>query len=144
MISQETDNQEIEVLFNDCYGGWSISSKARKLYKLRKENNVDVDVYLSKRNDPILIQIYKELGDEFDAKKYSRTSITKIPKKYENYYYISEYDGLEKVEIDYTKYELDNLKKNIKKILENNSIDNDEKVNQFKKMIISTFEFYYT
>ena len=134
MISQETDNEEIEVLLNDCYGGWSISNKANNLYKLRKtENSTN---YLSRRSDPIFVQIYKELGDEFDGVGHSNTGIEKIPKKYENHYYISEYDGLEKVEIDYTKYELDNLKKNIKNILENNSIDNDEKINQFKKMII--------
>ena len=58
------------------------------------------------------------------------------PKKYEKYYDISEYDSLETVNIDYTKYELDNLKINIKEILENNNIDNDEKINQIKKMII--------
>jgi hypothetical protein len=40
------------------------------------------------------------------------------------------------VDIDYTKYELDNLKKYKKKIFENNNFDNDEKINQFKKMII--------
>ena len=124
-----SDNEEIDVLYNNCYGGWGISNKARKLYELRKTNNSNN----RKRNDPILIQIYNELGDEFDN-KYSNSAIAKIPKKYENYYYISEYDGLEKIEIDYTKYELDNLKQNIKEILENNSIDNDEKINQFKKM----------
>jgi hypothetical protein len=133
MISQETDNEEIEVLYNDKYGGWGMSTKARKLYNLRKTNNSNN--YLSRRNDPILIQIYKELGDEFDDGKYSKTSIEKISKKYENHYYISEYDGLEKVEIDYTKYELDNLKKNIKEILENNNIDNNEKINQFKNLL---------
>jgi hypothetical protein len=136
MISQENDNneEEIEVLLNDCYGGWEISSKANKLYALRTTK--DSNYFLRKRSNPILVQIYKELGDEFDGGKHSKTGIEKIPKKYENYYYITEYDGLEKVEIDYTKYELDNFKKNIKEILENNSIDNDEKINQFKKMII--------
>lgn len=134
MISQETDNEEIEVLFNDCYGGWKVSNKANNLYNLRKTKNSSN--YLSRRSDPIFIQIYKELGDEFDGVGHSKTGIEKIPKKYENHYIISEYDGLESVEIDYTKYELDNLKKNIKNILENNSIDNDEKINQFKKMII--------
>ena len=126
MISEE----EIEVLLNDCYGGWQMSNKANELYKIRK-----TEKYLSKRSDPILIQIYKELGDEFDE-KYSKTGIEKIPKKYENHYYISEYDGLEKVEIDYTGYELDHLKQKIKEILENNSIDNDEKINQLTKMSI--------
>jgi hypothetical protein len=134
MISQETDNEEIEVLLNDCYGGWVISNKAKKLYTLRKTENFNN--YLTKRSDPILIQIYKELGNEFDGEEYSKTGIEKISKKYEYYYYITEYDGLETVEIDYTKYELDILKKNIKEILENDSIDNDEKINQFKKLII--------
>jgi len=127
MISPE---EEMDVLINDCYGGWGMSDKAKELYKLRKTENSNN--YLTRRSDPTLIQIYKELCDEFDG-KYSKTGIEKIPKKYENHYSISEYDGLETVEIDYTLYELDNLKKNIKEIVENNSIDNDEKINQVKK-----------
>jgi len=133
------NEEEIEILINICYGGWNISKKAIDLYKLRNPNfNVyesDFDYYFH-RNDVILIQIYKELGDDFDGGKHSKTGIKKIPKKYENHYIISEYDGLESVEIDYTKYELDNLKKKIKEILENNNIDNDEKIKQFINMNI--------
>lgn len=127
MISQKNNNkeEEIEVLFNDCCGGCEISSKSKKLYRERKIKDLN---YLHKQNDPIIIQIYNELGNEFDG-KYSKLNIERIFKKYEN-------DGLEMVEIDYIKYELDNLKKNIKKILENNSINNDEKINQFTKIII--------
>ena len=134
MNSQGTDNneEEIEVLYNDCYGKWCFSNKAKELYALRKMNNNNK---CRRRSDPILIQVYNELGDDFDYQS-SKTSIEKIPKKYENYYFISEYDGLETVEIDYTKYQLDILKQKIKEILEENSIDNDEKINQFKKMII--------
>ena len=131
MIS-DNNEEEIEVLLNDCYGGWRVSNKARKLYELRRTK--DSNYYISKRSDPIFVQIYKELGDEFDAGEYSKTGIEKIPKKYENHYIITEYDGLESIEIDYVKYELDHLKKNIKEILENNSIDNDEKINQLKNM----------
>jgi len=136
MISQENDNneEEIEVLLNDCYGGWRVSNKARKLYELRRTK--DSNYYLRRRSDPILVQIYKELGDEFDGGKHSKTGIEKLPKKYEKYYIISEYDGLESVEIDYTKYELDHLKQKIKEILENNSIDNDAKIKQFTNMNI--------
>lgn len=135
-MNQKNDNneEEIGVLYNACYGGWAMSDKAKELYTLRKTKNSN---YCRKRNDPILIQIYNELGNDFDSKhRHSKTSIKKISKKYENYYYISEYDGLETVVIDYTKYELDNLKQNIKEILENNSIDKDEKINKFKKMVI--------
>jgi len=133
MISQENVNEEIEVLYNGCYGGWGLSDKAKELYTLRKVK--DPIYYLRRRSDPILIQIYNELGADFDSKN-SKTVTEKIPKKYENYYYITQYDGLETVEIDYTKYDRDNLKKNIKEILENNSMDNDEKINQLKKMFI--------
>ena len=128
MISPE---EEIEVLLNDCYGGWQISNKANKLYELRRTKDS-----IRKRSDPILVQIYKELGDAFDGGKHSKTGIEKIPKKYEKYYIISEYDGLESIEIDYTKYELDHLKQKIKEILENNSMDNDEKIKQFRNMNI--------
>jgi hypothetical protein len=138
MISQEIKEkeEEIEVLFNNCYGGWTMSDKAKKIYKLRKIENTDNNYLTRKRSDPILIQIYKELGNDFDKGNYSKTKIEIIPKKYENYYFVSEYDGLETVEIDYTKYELDYLKKKIKEILENNSIHNDDKINQLKKIII--------
>jgi len=132
MIVQE--EEEIEVLLNDCYGGWQISNKAKKLYELIRTK--DSNYYLRRRSDPILVQIYKELGDEFDGGKHSKTGIEKLPKKYEKYYIISEYDGLESIEIDYTKYELDHLKQTIKENLENNSIDNDEKINQFDKLSI--------
>jgi hypothetical protein len=84
MISQEIDNEEkeIEILYNSCYGGWRLSDKAMELYSLRKTKNANN--YVRKRHDPILIQIYKELGDEFDGGKHSKTGIEKIPKKYEN------------------------------------------------------------
>lgn len=131
MIYEKLDNEEeIEVLYNDCYGSWKISPIAEELYLLRKKENK-----IRRRSDPILIQIYNELGEKFDGTN-SKTIIQKIPKKYENYYYIDQYDGLESIEIDYTKYEMDNLKKNIKEILENNSMDNDEKINEIKKMVI--------
>ena len=71
MISQETDNEKIEILYNSCYGGWRISDKAMELYALRKMNKSNN--YIRKRNDPILVQIYKELGCEFDNEKYSKT-----------------------------------------------------------------------
>lgn len=125
-----SNEEEIEILYNNCYGGWGLSIKAKELYKLRQGNfNFDI------RDDPILVQIYKELGTDFDG-KFSKTKIRKIPKKYKNYYYISEYDGIECVNIDYTKYKLDNLYNNIKEILQSN-INNDIKINEIEKIISS-------
>jgi hypothetical protein len=82
MINEE----EIEILYNIQFGGWGITKKAEELYKLKKgiDDLLDLNFYdLEYRTDPILIEIYKELGDEFDD-KYSKTRIKKIPKKYKN------------------------------------------------------------
>jgi hypothetical protein len=134
------NEEEIEILINICYGGWNISKKAIELYKLRNPsynvtgNNFD---YFFNRHDPILIQIYKELGDNFDD-KYSKTKIKKILKKYENYYDIDEYDGKECVRINYTKYKLDNIYNKIKEILQSNNNDNT-KINEIEQFI-SAFE----
>jgi hypothetical protein len=137
MILDELENNEqIEVMYNDIYGSWNISNKAKEIYKLRKiERKLDKEIiYISKRNDPLLIEIYRELKEEFDG-EFSKTIIKKIPKIYENYYFIDKYDGYESVEIDYIKYELHNLKKNIKEIIKNENMDNYEKLNQINKVI---------
>ena len=132
--------EEIEILLNICYGGWNITKKAIDLYKLRSPSyNVtgnEFDYYFN-RNDPILVQIYKELGNEFDN-KYSKTKIKKILKKYENYYDIDEYDGKECVKINYTEYKLDNIYNKIKEILQSNNNDNT-KINEIEQFV-SAFE----
>lgn len=118
------DEEVIEVLYNGCYGGWKISEKAIELYKLRNINYNFIGLHSDDicRSDPIIIQIYKELGDECNT-KYSKIKIKKIPKKYEKYYYISEYDGLEFIEINYTEYKLDAIYNKITEILK--STDNN-------------------
>ena len=134
------NEEEIEILVNICYGGWNISEKAIELYKLRNPNynltENEFDYYFN-RDDPILVQIYKELGNDFDD-KYSKTKIKKILKKYEYYYDIDEYDGKECVRINYTKYKLDNIYNKIKKILQSNNNDNT-KINEIEQFI-SAFE----
>jgi hypothetical protein len=134
------NEEEIEILINICYGGWNISKKAIELYKLRNPSyNVTGNVfdYFFDRHEPILVQIYKELGDNFDD-KYSKTKIKKILKKYENYYDIDEYDGKECVRINYTKYKLDNIYNKIKEILQSNNNDNT-KINEIEQFV-SAFE----
>lgn len=133
MNIEDISEEEIEVLYNDCYGGWNISQKAYELYKTRN-NNVSPRIRRNIiRTDPILIKIYHELGADFDT-KHSKTEIDIFPKKYANYINIKEYDGLESVDIDYTKYELDNIKNKMKEILQS-SLSNDEKINELNKII---------
>lgn len=129
-----TDEEVIEVLYNNNYdyGGWKISKKAIELYKLRK-NITEFELDFCCRNDTILVQIYKDLGHDFDDKS-SITKIKTIPKKYENYYYIEKDYGKEDIKIDKTKYKLDNMYNKIKKILQSNNNDNT-KINEIEQFI---------
>ena len=137
-MDENDENEEmIKVLYNNCYGGWGLSDNAKRLYKLRQEKaGDDIDIWGegSSRNDPILIQIYEELGVEFNG-RHSKADITYIPKKYKKYYRIVEYDGLEGVEINYIRYNFDIMKENTKSILISN-ITNDDKISLLNKMFL--------
>jgi len=136
---EENKEEMIRVLYCDVYGGWNLSRKAIKMYrertgKINTENPEDNIYFLYiERHDPILLEIYKELGTEFDG-KYSQSEIEEIPKKYENYYTITEYDGLETVVIDYHKYDKDMYKINIETILKS-EMNNDDKIKELEKFV---------
>lgn len=98
MSKEET----FEILLNEAYGGWGISQKARELYKARSDDKKPV-LHHEWRRDPILIQIFRELGDEFNG-EYCKAYVTTIKKKYENYYSIFDYDGSESIDIDHKLY----------------------------------------
>jgi hypothetical protein len=97
----ECNEETIEILYNSRYGGYGLSDKAMKIFEERKTN----EDYECDRDTPFILQIFHELGLEF-SDKYCDIRIKKIPKKYKNCYDISEYDGKERVEIDYDKYDL--------------------------------------
>lgn len=125
----------MEVLYNACHGGFSISDKAYNLYNERKKELdptwTSVPKYLLSRTDPILIQIYKELigDDEFNG-TYSRIKLITIPKKYENYYCIDEIGGLEMIEILYDKYKLSKIDNILK-----NEESNHDKIQSIRQII---------
>ena len=60
--------------------------------------------------------------------KYSKIRIEKIPKKYENYYFIQEYDGIESIDIRYHKYEMDELKR----IANDESLSYEDRIKQIQ------------
>ena len=123
----------IQILYNICYGGFSPSNKAVELYNLKK---MEIDpsfqgilsCMLIDRHDPILVQIHHELGRNFDV-SYSNTNVFLLDKKYKNYYVINEYDGMEMVSVDINRYKLDN----IKHILQNQQ-SNDKKIAELLKI----------
>lgn len=138
------DEGGVEILYNDCYGGWSPSKKACELYNIKMlkldtsfvpvmPNNI---LYVD-RHDPVLVQVYRELGREFDEKPVSKTVCGTILMKYVDFYRISEYDGKESVSIDKTQYDLcklDEKNEKIRDILYNDGMSNDEKIIQIKEI----------
>ncbi len=136
-MDENADKEEqIKVLYNSRYGGWGMSTKARDLYKLRKQDLGYVADKDWNRHNPILVQIFEELGVEFND-KFSTVDIEYIPKKYEKYYYITVDNGLETVEINYMKYEFVKLKEQTRTILTSNMM-NDEKISLLNKLYIDT------
>ena len=134
------------ILYNACYGGWSPSKQAAELYNTRMTNldpsfvPIDgaFDMSCLERHDPLLIEIYQELGDAFDSSKVSNTKVAMFSNKYKDFYVIREYDGLETVAIDKTRYDLHELTETYHKIREvlssDNTADNDEKIRQLKQI----------
>jgi hypothetical protein len=120
----DCDEETIEVLYNAAYGGYNLSEKAMKMFEERKTIE-EVRYAEYDRDTPLILQIFHELGDEFSG-KCCRVKSKKIKKKYENFYNITEYDGKERVEIDYYKYEL------VSTLLDDTMTDS-EKINKLKE-----------
>jgi hypothetical protein len=128
MDANETNGEEmLSVLYNTCYGGWHPSQCAMDIYNTRmKASNPafkEVSDHEIDRHDTVLVQIYHELGNTFDAANYSQTAIMAIPMKYKYYYRIEEQDGLECVVVDIDKWALVELKNQIKQLLDRNLPD---------------------
>ena len=121
-----------QVLHNTCYGGFSLSEKAYELYHKRKKMHDPTyeEVWYREipRHDPELIKIYYELGCHFGG-TFSAIEVTQIERKYENFYEIKEYDGLESVYINEQAYKLYVIEKILK-----NGMTNDEKISELNKL----------
>lgn len=155
------------ILYNATYGGWSPSKQVVELYNTRMSQNppsaprsedlvvggfpppdqIDpsfvpigdaFDILCLERHDPLLIEIYQELGDAFDESKVSKTKVAIISDKYKDFYVIREYDGFESVAIDKTRYDLHQLTETYHKIKEilssDNTADNEDKIRQLKQI----------
>lgn len=140
----ENNEEMIGVLYNNSYGGFHLNEKVINLYnsKMLEINPnykcIKCDDYLTintniKRHDNILINIYNELGNDFNDNMYTNIKIKYIKRKYINSYYIKEYDGLEDIIVDINKYKLETIKSIINNNIDN--IDNNEKIIQISKIV---------
>jgi hypothetical protein len=82
----------MKVVINRCYGGFSLSNEALKLYEdlSGKKDVYGLDI---ERNDPILIDIIETLGIEKSNGGFAELKIVDIPDGIK--YTICEYDGME-------------------------------------------------
>lgn len=81
-----------KVVYNACFGGFSLSKKGAARYAELKGMSVyDSDI---PRADPMLVQVVEELGDEANG-DYAELRIKDVPPG--TLYRIDEYDGNESV-----------------------------------------------
>ena len=127
------------VLYNSCYGGFGYSTKAieennkrlpvgssqidagrgqgmfSQLLVYGEEGKTGPNQAVEKyawdieRHDPLMVQVCLDLGDEASG-EHAKISIKQVPTKFKKHYFIGEYDGLESVNIDFKKYQLDKIK----------------------------------
>ncbi len=105
-LSNSTET--IDILYNDCYGGYSISDEAKKLYTEYTGNDYGKMKYNIRRNCPYMIKVFETLGSKRFGDSYSKIKSEKIPIYMDYYYQIQEYDGMESVCIqsEWFKYDM--------------------------------------
>ena len=81
----------MKIVINACHGGFGLSEKALKMYHA-EVNDTDVDYYDIDRDDPVLVNLVEQLGEEANT-RFSQLKIVEIPDGIE--WTVCEYDGLE-------------------------------------------------
>jgi hypothetical protein len=85
----------IGVVYNTCYGGFSLSPAGEARYaELKGINSESFWAHEIPRHDPHLVQVVEELDDRAGG-SYSSLQIKWMPRG--SKYYISDYDGSETV-----------------------------------------------
>lgn len=86
---------ENQVVYNDCYGGFSLSKQAIEYLRERgvSENELKFDGRLIARHNPLLIECVKTLRDKANG----RVAKLRIETIEGDVYRIEEYDGREEV-----------------------------------------------
>ena len=96
----------IDVMYNACYGGFSLSDAAMAEYRRQCPNSSkSITERTIPRHDRVMTQIVREMGQAASG-TYAKVELYSIPAEYENYYGIYEYDGTESVFLKKHAYKL--------------------------------------
>jgi hypothetical protein len=81
----------MKIVVNACHGGFGLSPRAKARYLAEKncQSIRDLDI---PRDDPVLVKLVEELGDEA-GNLFAELRVVEIPDDVN--WYIEEYDGLE-------------------------------------------------
>ena len=120
----------IEVMINECYGGFSVSNSAINEYRKRCPEKEAVCNYDVDRDDAVMIQIFKEMGERANG-KHAQIKLQQIPARYARHYSIGEYDGLEHVVIHYNAYKIHAAKE----ILSDKNLTKSEKLTRISTVL---------
>jgi co-chaperonin GroES (HSP10) len=114
--------QTFKIVYNDCYGGFDLSSYALNEYNQRTSKNIVLPDYID-REDLVLINMIETIHAKDLNSKNSKLKIIEFDIKFKDFLLWYEYDGKETVSIDYDKY----IVQNVKLILDTNILP-DEKI----------------
>lgn len=81
----------MKIVINDSHGGFGLSKEALALYNERSGTVVTYDIEI-KRNDPILVEIVEQLGEDA-GHRFAQLKVVEIPD--DVVWGIEEYDGNE-------------------------------------------------
>jgi hypothetical protein len=82
-----------KIVINNCHGGFSLSAEAERRYReLAGITDSDWSYYDIARDDPYLVQVVQELGEDADG-SYAKLKIVEVPADVG--WHIADYDCLE-------------------------------------------------
>ena len=113
--------QTFKVVYNDCHGGFDLSTHALNEYNKRTSKNITLPDYID-REDLVLIEMIETMDPIKINSKNSKLKIKEFDKKFKLFLSWYEYDGKETISINYDKY----IVQNIKLIIDTNSSANEK------------------
>jgi len=132
-VKQEEEST-CKILINECYGGFTASDEAEKLFNEHitpaeeilkndfKHEYIPWGIENVRRDSYLLVQIFEYLGNKEFSDSSSYIDIKEIPIQYKKYYFINDYDGFENIDINKYKY----IHDNIQEILKSSMSDKDK------------------
>ena len=146
-MAADSSSNTIEIMVNECFGGFGFSKDAIKEYLKRSSaepNNPElmtgndgqaINEYNVQRHNPVMVQIVKEMGFRANG-AFAEIHLKKIPSQYIKHYSIEEYDGRESVVIQYDKYKVDSAKM----LLKSSHLSKEQKLAQISALLHAQLE----